>query len=245
MCGIRNDAIQKRLLAEHDLNFAKAVQLAQSMETAVKNVKELQQPSGTPSTSIGTQEMLKVTQPRQGKKVLPACHRCGKTGHKAPQCTVKHLKCFQCGKVGHLRSVCRRKKKNEGRVRPEHPVRVVQEEEDLICPLYVLQARNRVPPLQVVMEIDSHQLLMEVDTGVAYSLISDTTFKEFWPDRRLEKSDVRLCTYSAEPIEVLGSLTVTVKYLNQESEEPPLMVKGTGPTLLVEELVGAHLDGAH
>ena len=73
MCGIRDDAIQKRLLAEHDLNFAKAVQLAQSMETAAKNVKELQQPSGTPSTSIGTQEMVKVTQPRQGKKVLPTC----------------------------------------------------------------------------------------------------------------------------------------------------------------------------
>ena len=64
------------------------------------------------------------------------------------------------------------------------------------APHYVLQARNRVPPLQVAMEIDSHQLLMEVDTGAAYSLISDATFKEFWPDRRLEKSDVRLCTYS-------------------------------------------------
>ena len=82
------------------------------------------------------------------------------------------------------------------------------------------------------MEIDSHQLLMEVDTGAAYSLISDATFKEFWPDRRLEKSDVRLCTYSGEPIEVLGSLTVAVKYLKQESEEPLLVVKGTGPTLL-------------
>ena len=107
------------------------------------------------------------------------------------------------------------------------PVQVVQE--DLICPLYVLQARNRVPPLQVSMEIDGHQLLMEVDTGAAYSLISDATFKEFWPDRRLEKSDVRLCTYSGEPIEVLGSLTVAVKYLKQESEEPFLVVKGAGP----------------
>ena len=158
MCGIRDDAIQKRLLSEHDLNFAKAVQLAQSMETAAKNVKELQQPSGTPNTSTGAQEVLKVTQPRQGKKVLPTCHRCGKTGHKALQCTVKHLKCFQCGKVGHLRSVCRSKIKNEGRAQPEHLMRVVQEEEDLICPLYVLQARNHIPPLQVAMEIDSHQL---------------------------------------------------------------------------------------
>ena len=108
MCGIHDDAIQKCLLAEHDLKFAMAVQLAQSMETAAKNVKELQQPSGTPNTSTGAQEVLKVTQSRQGRKVLPTCHHCGKTGHKAPQCTVKHLKCFQCGNVGHLQSVCRR-----------------------------------------------------------------------------------------------------------------------------------------
>ena len=122
--------------------------------------------------------------------------------------------------------------KNEGRVQPERPRQVVQEEEDLICPLYVLQTRNSVPPLQVAMEIDSHQLLMEVDTGAAYSLITDTTFKEFWPDRRLNKSDVRLCTYSVEPIEVLGSLTVAVKYVNQDSEEPLLVVKGTGLPLM-------------
>ena len=43
---------------------------------------------------------------------------------------------------------------------------------------------------------------------------------------------MRLCTYSGEPIEVLGSLTVAVKYQTQESEEPLLVVKGTGPTLL-------------
>ena len=58
-------------------------------------------------------------------------------------------------------------------------MQVVQEEEDLICPLHVLQAGNHVPPLQVAMEIDSHQLLMEVDTTEAYSLMSDATFKEF------------------------------------------------------------------
>ena len=53
MCEICNDAIQKCLQAEHDLNFAKAVQLAQSMEMAAKNVKKLQQPSGTPNMSTG------------------------------------------------------------------------------------------------------------------------------------------------------------------------------------------------
>ena len=111
VCEICNNAIQKCLQAEHDLNFAKAVQLTQSMEMAAKNVKELQQPSGTPNTLTGAHEVLKVTQPRQGKKVPPpTCHCCGKTGHKVPQCTAKHLECIQCGKMGHFWSVCRRTK---------------------------------------------------------------------------------------------------------------------------------------
>ena len=84
------------------LNFATVVLLTQSMETAAKNVKELQQPSGH---LLCRQVPIKVTQPRQGKKILPTCHCCGKTGHKARQCSLKHLKCFQCGKVGHLQSV--------------------------------------------------------------------------------------------------------------------------------------------
>ena len=54
VCGINDDVIQKRLLAEADLKFDKAVQQAQSMETAARNVKELQQPlsvTGAPSAA--------------------------------------------------------------------------------------------------------------------------------------------------------------------------------------------------
>ena len=116
VCGIQDDGIQRRLLAESDLKFAKAVELAQSMETAARNVKELQGPppaTGTPKASRGTSEVFKVTQPRQDRQPL-TCHRCGKPGHIASQCAFKQAKCFQCGKMGHLQSVCRSKKRREG-----------------------------------------------------------------------------------------------------------------------------------
>ena len=69
-------------------------------------------------------------------------------------------------------------------------------------PLYVLQAHNRVPPLKVTVELDSHPVSMEVDTGAAYSLVSEATYREIWSDKRLDKCDVSLCTYSGESIEV-------------------------------------------
>ena len=64
VCGIRDDAIQCRLLAEPDLKLAKAFKLAQSMEVAAKNVKELHQP-----ISSATLEFHKVRGEPQTSKV--------------------------------------------------------------------------------------------------------------------------------------------------------------------------------
>ncbi len=43
VCGINNTKIQQKLLAEKTLTLAKAIELAQGMETAAKNAKELAQ----------------------------------------------------------------------------------------------------------------------------------------------------------------------------------------------------------
>lgn len=42
MCGLRNNAIQKRLLSEANLTLAKAGEIVQGMEVAEKNAKRLQ-----------------------------------------------------------------------------------------------------------------------------------------------------------------------------------------------------------
>ena len=41
VCGINDEHIQRRLLAEHSLDFKKALKIATSMETAVKSSGEL------------------------------------------------------------------------------------------------------------------------------------------------------------------------------------------------------------
>ena len=37
---------------------------------------------------------------------------------------------------------------------------------------------------------------MEVDTGAAYSLVSEATFSELWPTCTLSHSNVKLCSYT-------------------------------------------------
>ena len=66
-------------------------------------------------------------------------------------------------------------------------------------------------------------LPMELDTGAAVSLVSQKTWKQYFPAGKLEKSDILLKTYSGEPLKVEGQAEVQV--------ELPLLAAGKGPSL--------------
>ena len=119
VCGLRNESVQKRLLAEADLTLARAVQIAQGMEAAHKNAQSFKgrdlpvgrverHPQkggqrGRPSDSGF------ISTDKQGNSAAAGkpCHRCGKTGHGQHECGFKHATCYKCGKMGHLARVCR------------------------------------------------------------------------------------------------------------------------------------------
>ena len=62
VCDINDDTIQWRLLAERELSFKEALEVAQSMEMATRNVKELLKSSSSRETSRGLTGILKVNQ---------------------------------------------------------------------------------------------------------------------------------------------------------------------------------------
>ena len=82
------------------------------------------------------------------------------------------------------------------------------------------------------MELNGQLVPMELDTGATVSLISHSTQQRLFADVPLEKSDVQLATYTAEPIPVLGVMKVCVKYGDYCGTEHLYVVPGNGPTLL-------------
>ena len=110
VCGINDDGIQRRLLAEKTLDFNKAFALAQSMELAARNVQDMKQQShvNTPKMSAASPlgHINKLTTHKVGQTVKP-CDRCGGLNHTSPQCRFKDVTCRNCGKVGHIERVCR------------------------------------------------------------------------------------------------------------------------------------------
>ena len=91
--GIDNESIQRLLLAETDLSFKRALEIAQSLEAAAKNAKEIQNGAGnTGNGNPGTNQEHLRTEP-VGMVATNNCYRCRKTGQLAPQCQFKNAKC--------------------------------------------------------------------------------------------------------------------------------------------------------
>lgn len=247
VCGIANEKIQAKLLSEKNLTYKTAMSLAQSIEIADRNVKELQ---GYPEKPGGT--VNQVEDETSHKKPSGPCYRCGKEGHAPTACRFWNATCHGCGKVGHLKAVCRKgNKKKPGQRKPFEKSRKpgkkrvyhlegeesTSEESADEYPLHHITASvqagsRRSPPLQVELLVDEKPITMELDTGAAYTLVNETTFKQLWPKKELKPSHLRLTTYSGEEIPVVGSREVSVHYGSQVSDMSLIVVKGKGPSLL-------------
>ena len=150
VCGINDTVIQCRLLSEKDLTFKTTLELAQSMESAAKNLKELSDSSQLkPPATAGSTPMHMVMEPvhqisaNASAKSQPQCYCCGKKGHYAPTCKYKGSICNKCG---HLQKVCRSK-----RTRPTQstrPVNNIQDDETDEYQLLNITSSGKSPTLE-------------------------------------------------------------------------------------------------
>ena len=247
VCGLRKEPMQKRLLAETDLTFAKAVEIAQGIESVDKQALAMK------NDTVGqSNEVNKVCQ-------SISCYRCGKSNHTANFCKYKDMECHNCGKRGHLKSVCRSKKTFQdnrpsnrhfklsssrsssnskmahkyGKTKYLETAQEVPEEipDSKDVALFTI-SRESNKPIRVSVTIGGEVLPMEVDTGAAVSLISEVEYQDKFSKYQLHKSNVKLKTYTSESMIVVGEFNAQVTYEDQKDTLTLVVVKGDGPALM-------------
>ena len=228
--GIDNVQIRRRLRQEKDLDFAKALEIAQSLEAVEKNEKTLQHERDADA-------VLKLSKPKRQdapQKSQP-CSRCGKSNHTAANCRFKTAKCHKCGRIGHIKIACRAKSNSTS----QGSVKLVLEEgknSDAAgeYDLFALDAVvSRSQPFMVDLHMDSVPISMELDTGASLSIMSAETFRHHWPKRTLQPTTRKLRTYTGEMLDIAGTVQVNVQHGANGAVDLPLMiVEMDGPTLL-------------
>ena len=245
--GINDERLQRRMLAESDLTFQKALDLAQAYESATKNAKDLQA-----SKPPGDVHAMSDRPPAGGAgrdARIGNCYRCGGQHHQST-CGFRNADCLYCGKRGHISKVCRTRLKRApgknqpgaggGKFQTAHQLQTdedtgVPETEALAYTLYAVTTSDKSAPINATVLVNKAELCMEVDTGASLSLISETTHSELQKLTQLpalSPSTIKLRTYSGEELEVLGQMTVTVGYQTQLHRLSLVVVRGSGPSLL-------------
>ena len=224
---LRSENIQKRLLSEANLTLTRAVEIAQGMEAAHQNTQLMKgKVEGTISKVTQEQNSMNSSDKQEQHKKKMPCYRCGKQGHSAADCTFKDSNCLKCGKKGHITKVCHTKRTNHTQW-----VGTDVNNDDVI-----FRVGNRLQPYQVEMQLNSKRVIMEIDTGATVSIMSSKSLRSLFPRVTLQKTTVRLRTYMAKEMPVMGQLSVDVRYGSYNGKHTLYVVQGDGPCGLVHHI---------
>ena len=237
VCGLRQEVIQRKLLTLEDpVTLKKVYDTALGMEVAQERANELQvsgRADGLPVNQVHPPKPPKPPAPPRRLSDL-SCERCGKSGHTPDKCYFKNQRCRACGRRGHIAKVCRSKPAHyvgdESASGTEIETTPISDTTDQFL-FNIKTVKSRKAGIMVDVKVDGKVLSMELDTGAATSLITEKTWRKVFPNLSLDKSTVRLRTYTGESLHILGQKDVLAEYNDQKRTLPLVVVAGDGPTL--------------
>ena len=105
VCGLKHEAMQRRLLGETDLSLKKAFEITQAMEAAAINAREIQTTGQQKPCDVNAVTPKFNRQAKQPTKTNMKCTRCLGTGHDSTMCRFRSAKCNNCKKTGHSKGM--------------------------------------------------------------------------------------------------------------------------------------------
>lgn len=235
--GLKSDKITQRLLTETELTFDRAVELALSLEAAVRDSQET---AGAVSITSATDKVHAVDGSRyrggaqRGRRMGPGrgrggaptgrgsggqqrvgCYRCGQP-HRQENCPFVNVECFVCGNRGHVAKVCRfRKRTSVHKVASEEEYEHFESSEDEGNQVYQLSDNEEDKRWIMTVVIDGKRVVMEGDTGAGMSIINRSTYLEHFSHIDLIQRKSCLKMYNGQKVLPKGEFKCSVQYNNK------------------------------
>ena len=212
--GLNNEQTQHALLAESDLTFQRALEVATAREAAyhdaqamgnqfvnklstetATNSKSKAKPNSQPKTNTN----YKQQHSSSNNKPKSPCTGCG-GNHWKNDCLFKDKECYKCKRIAHIQKMCRTPKKlnsktNVNYTSPTNATNITTKESGCDSYDYLFNVTGqRSPPITLKLllnnknvEFDKGLLVvfsMLVDTGATKTIISRYTYETVWKKSR-------------------------------------------------------------
>ena len=178
--GLRSKQTQKRLLAEKELTWKAAVEIALAMEVADKQASNFRN-----SAETGGINYVKPPHPPKTPKQRKPCFRCGED-HAPQKCRFKDENCRKCKSKGHIAKMCKKKVPNARTEQNwrKQSVRYVEtgdqtpNNQDAEFKLFQTSQEKPEPSIMLPVKVNGEDCSMELDTGASVLIMSEEAWKK-------------------------------------------------------------------
>lgn len=249
VCGITDEALQRKLLATDKLKLKDAQDLCIAHEVAVQSLavlRENESNGNVNAVKFHKQQQTQAKQKSADSRERKKCYRCEKD-HSPDSCVHVNSICGYCHKKGHLDIACFMKKKHQNQKRKVHqtteeitsdnePVSesVLYQSCDYDFSLNNVTSDSITGKYLVDVLLNKKKVIMEVDSGASYSVISKSTFHTIFSEKlpKINHSSVILRDYQNAVIPTLGECLVEVQRGLRSATLPLIVTEGNRASLL-------------
>ena len=245
--GIKNKAVQERLLRETDLTLEQAISIAKTSEVTKQHLQQLHE---APTVS----EVVKKKTPVHKKKYVPnssnvqnsskkhKCRRCDYI-HESMKCPAYGQQCSKCKGMNHFAKCCILKTGKKYHKTKVDAVDVEDTEEDEPDEQEFYLETVEIDTVSEIgndwirdISLNGTTVPMKLDTGAQANILSDMDYKKLRTKPPLNETVVKLKGVGGHEVTVNGKCTLSTQFNSKMVEATFYVVPGIKRSLLGKTL---------
>ncbi|XP_063839146.1 uncharacterized protein K02A2.6-like [Ostrinia nubilalis] len=241
--GLCNEDMRSRIFAERNVDYKRAVELAQALEAAERHAATASaQGAGGAGARAHDDGLHRLGAGGAGgsranagaPRPQRACPRCGKVGHVEGKCRFKYYNCDECGQRGHIKAVCVKGNKVSGKNATKNQFFLNgSDSDDEGCNFYnLVVSSDGDGPYFANLKVENILCKFEIDTGSKLSVISKKFYDRNFSNLPIEQKQITLKSYTGDVIETLGFIMVNVSCGKKQAKLNLFVIENGGPPLM-------------